>query len=80
MKIAISLAALAAGLVASPVLAQQAPAATDAETFLAQAEKRMFDHSIINGRASWLNATYLTDDSDAVASYFGAIDTKMRVE
>lgn len=80
MKIAISLAALAAGLVASPVLAQQAPAAADVESFLAQAEKRMFDHSIINGRASWLNATYLTDDSDAVASYFGAIDTKMRVE
>ncbi|MFB0875377.1 MULTISPECIES: M2 family metallopeptidase [unclassified Sphingobium] len=80
MKIAISLAALAAGLVASPVLAQQAPAAADVKSFLAQAEKRMFDHSIINGRASWLNATYLTDDSDAVASYFGAIDTKMRVE
>lgn len=80
MKIAISLAALAAGLVAAPVLAQQAPAATEADAFLAQAEKRMFDHSIIKGRASWVNATYLTDDSDAVASYFGAIDTKMRVE
>jgi peptidyl-dipeptidase A len=88
MKIAISMAALAAALVASPVQAQQAPAATqsatptaaDAEAFLAKAEQTLFDQSIVSGRAAWINATYITDDTDAMASYFGAIDTKMRVD
>ena len=84
MKIAISLAALAAALVASPVMAQQAPAAAptaaQAEAILANAEKALFDQSIISGRAAWVNATYITDDTDALASYFGAIDTKQRVD
>ena len=59
MKIAISLAALAAALTASPVFAQQAPAPTaaEAEAFLAKAEKAMFDHSLISSRAEWVNST-----------------------
>lgn len=87
MKIAISLAALAAALVVSPVLAQTpaaaptaTPTAADADAFLAKAEKALFDQSIISGRAAWINATYITDDTDAIASYFGAIDTKQRVD
>lgn len=91
MKIAISLAALAAALVVSPALAQSAPAtatpapaatptAADAEAFLEKAEKALFDQSIISGRAAWINATYITDDTDAIASYFGAIDTRQRVD
>ena len=82
MKIAISLAALAAALVISPVMAQQAaaPTATEAEAFLAKAEKAMFDHSLISSRADWVNATYLNDDSDAVAAYFGSINTAMKVD
>lgn len=91
MKIAISLAALAAALVVSPALAQSAPAAVtpapaatptaaDAEAFLEKAEKALFDQSIISGRAAWINATYITDDTDAIASYFGAIDTRQRVD
>lgn len=90
MKIAISLAALAAALVASPAMAQQAPAAqaqstaqptaADAEAFLAKAEKTLFDQSLISSKAAWINATYITDDTDAMASYFGAIDTTMRVD
>ncbi|WP_188064191.1 M2 family metallopeptidase [Sphingobium sp. KCTC 72723] len=82
MKIAISLAALAAALVISPVMAQQAaaPTATEAEAFLAKAEKAMFDHSLISSRADWVNASYLNDDSDAVAAYFGSINTAMKVD
>jgi peptidyl-dipeptidase A len=81
----ISLAALAAALLASPALAQQAPAtstptAAEADAFLAKAEKSLFDQSIISSRAAWINATYITDDTDALNSYFGAIDTKMRVD
>ena len=82
MKIAISLAALAAALIASPVMAQQAtaPTAADAEAFLGKAEQSLFDQSIVSSRAAWINATYITDDTDAIASYFGAIDTKQRVD
>ena len=88
MKIAISLAALAAALVVTPVLAQQAapvapaaaPTASDAEAFLARAEKAMLEHGLISSRAGWVNATYINDDSDAVAAHFGSIGTAMRVD
>ncbi len=82
MKIAVSIAALAAALVVSPVLAQQVPAPTaaEADAFLATAEKAMFDHSLISSRAAWINATYISDDSDAVAAHFGAIGTRMTVD
>jgi peptidyl-dipeptidase A len=89
MKIACSIAALAAALVTTPVAAQQAapsqattpaPTAAQAEAFLGKAEKALFDFSLINGRAQWINSTYITDDSDALASYFGAIGTTMSVD
>jgi peptidyl-dipeptidase A len=90
VKIAISIAALATALIAMPVAAQQpaappatssaAPTAADAEAFLAKAEKALFDFSLINGRAQWINSTYITDDSDALAAYFGAISTTMSVD
>ena len=82
MKIAVSIAALAAALLISPAMAQQAPAptATEADAFLAKVEKAMFDHSLISSRAAWINSTYISDDSDAVAAYFGAIGTTMTVD
>lgn len=82
MKIAVSIAALAAALIISPAMAQQAPAPTaaEADAFLAKVEKAMFDHSLISSRAAWINSTYISDDSDAVAAYFGAIGTTMTVD
>ena len=82
MKIAVSIAALAAALLISPAMAQQAPAPTaaEADAFLAKVEKAMFDHSLISSRAAWINSTYISDDSDAVAAYFGAIGTTMTVD
>ncbi|MEQ6332457.1 M2 family metallopeptidase [Sphingobium sp. MK2] len=82
MKIAVSVAALAAALMISPAMAQQVPAPTaaEADAFLAKAEKAMFDHSLISSRAAWINSTYISDDSDAVAAYFGAIGTTMTVD
>ncbi|MHA6767210.1 M2 family metallopeptidase [Sphingobium ummariense] len=81
MKIAVSLAALAAALLSSPAFAQQvAPTAAQAEAFLGEAERAMFDHSLIAGRAEWINATYITDDTDAMSAYFGSIRTKMNVD
>jgi peptidyl-dipeptidase A len=88
MKFAVSLAALAAVLVASPVPAAEpsgrsaasaALTAADAEAFVARAEKEMFDFSIDAARMSWINATYITDDTDALAAKFGAQGTEMAV-
>ncbi|BAV63747.1 M2 family metallopeptidase [Sphingobium cloacae] len=79
MKILTSMAALAAALVISPAGAQASTPA-DANAFLDKAEKAMFDQSLIQSRADWINATYINDDSDALAAYFGAINTRMTVD
>ena len=74
----VSLAVLAIG----PATAQAAsPAMTadGAREFVAQAEKDLFEHALIQSRADWVNNTYVNDDSDAVAAYFGAIGTEKGV-
>ena len=52
----------------SPALAQSA---ADADKFVATAEKELGDFTIFNARVSWINATDLTDDTDAVAARVG---------
>lgn len=56
-----------------------APTAADADAFVARAEKELGDFSVLQARADWVNATYITDDTDALAAHFGAIGTEMRV-
>ena len=34
---------------------------------------------VINSRAQWVNATYITQDTDALAAHFGTIGTEMGV-
>jgi peptidyl-dipeptidase A len=82
MKMLASMAALSAALVVSPAVAQQdtTPPATNANAFLEKAEKAMFDQSLVQNHADWINATYINDDSDALAAYFGAIRTRMTVD
>jgi len=53
--------------------------AADADSFVARAEKELADYSVINNRAQWVNNTYITDDTDALAAYFGTIGTEMDV-
>jgi peptidyl-dipeptidase A len=53
--------------------------AAEADAFIARAEKELADFGVINARAQWVNNTYITDDTDALATYFGTIDTEMRV-
>lgn len=60
----------------SPAFAQSA---ADADKFVATAEKELGDFTIFNARVSWINATYLTDDTDAVAARVGAQGTEMQV-
>jgi peptidyl-dipeptidase A len=81
MKIFVSALALA---IATPALAQTAapePAATvaNADAFVAAAEKESFDFSVFNNQVSWINNTYITDDTDAVAARIGAQGTEMGV-
>lgn len=80
MKFAISVAAMAMVLAASPALAAPAqPTAGDAEAFVARAEKELSDYTVDASRMSWINATYITDDTDALAAKFGAQGTEMAV-
>src|SRR5882672_620406 len=51
----------------------------DATAFVAQAEKELAAHSLLASRADWINRTYITDDTDALAAEFGARGTEMSV-
>ncbi|GAA4038605.1 M2 family metallopeptidase [Sphingomonas rosea] len=71
-----------------PAMVEAAPAMADsgartpegARDFIARVEKDLFDLSVISGRAAWVNATYITDDTDALAAYFGTIGTEKGVQ
>ena len=84
---AISLAALAAALFTVPAFAQTAapasapaPTAAQADTFVADAEKQLDALSVPVARAAWVNATYITDDTDALAAASGAQYTELQVK
>jgi peptidyl-dipeptidase A len=76
MKNYISIAALACATLSVPSIAMAqdaagtaaAPTVSDADAFVARAEKDLFDFSVEGGRVAWINSTYLTDDTDAVAA------------
>ncbi len=74
----------AAGIEPAPTAAVGAadPARTaeGARQFIATVEKDLFDLSVIGGRAAWVNSTYLNDDTDALAAYFGTIGTEKGVQ
>lgn len=55
------------------------PTKAEAEAFVARAERELAEFSVINSRAQWVNATYITQDTDALAAYFGTIGTQMGV-
>ena len=56
------------------------PTAEQARAFVASVEKDLFDFSVISGRAAWINATFITDDTDAVNAYFGTIGTEKTIQ
>jgi peptidyl-dipeptidase A len=77
----------------APAIVNDAPGTTDspaagaypmtpdgARAFVAAVEKDLFDLSVIGSRAAWINATYINDDSDALAAYFGTIGTEKGVK
>ncbi|TCJ39622.1 M2 family metallopeptidase [Parafrankia sp. BMG5.11] len=87
----VALAALAVAL-AAPAYAQDAapvaaPAtalaypmtAAGAAQFVAAAEKDLFDYTVEASRVNWVNATYITHDTDALASQINAVGTEKSV-
>jgi peptidyl-dipeptidase A len=67
---------------AAPAEASAQPALTaeGARQFVAAAEKDLGDLSLIGARAAWVNATYISDDTDALNTYFGTIATEKGVK
>ena len=88
MKTLVSSLALGLSLaLATPALAADAkgpaaatPTAADAQKFVVEAEKTLFDFSIFNGQVQWINNTYITEDTDAVAARVGAEGTELSVK
>ncbi|HEX9932772.1 MAG TPA: M2 family metallopeptidase [Allosphingosinicella sp.] len=57
-----------------------APAtAAEADAFIARAERELAEFSVLNNRAQWVNSTYITEDTDALAAHFGTIGTELQV-
>lgn len=81
MKVMISTLSLALSLaLAAPATAQQAtPTAADADAFIAAAEKDLFDYTVEASQVNWVNATYITEDTDAMAARINAVGTEKSV-
>ncbi|MDP1026327.1 M2 family metallopeptidase [Sphingomonas sp. KR1UV-12] len=84
IRTAISIAALAGALaVAGASPAQQTgatPTVTEADEFVADAEKQLATVSPPNNQINWVNATYITDDTDALAAADNARVTELQVK
>jgi peptidyl-dipeptidase A len=80
MKMFVSAIALA---VAMPALAQTAapanPTAAEADAFVTQVEKEYADFNLYGSQVAWVNATYITDDTDALSARVGTQGTEMGV-
>jgi len=94
--LSVSLAAIAVATLATPALAQsdvvddlanEAAAAADfpmtpqgAADWVAMVEQTMADYSLAANQTYWINATYITHDTDALAAKVGAQGTEMSVD
>ena len=54
------------------------PAGADA--FVAAVEKDLFDYSVEASQVNWVNATYITEDTDAMAARINAVGTEKSVK
>jgi len=77
--LAILLAGAGTALAADKPAKPKPPTAADADAFVKAAEKELFDFSVFNSQVQWVNNTYITDDTDAVAAKVGADGTEMSV-
>ncbi|WP_197277305.1 M2 family metallopeptidase [Sphingomonas profundi] len=82
----VALPAFAAPAVAAPRSASRpadtaaaAPTVAEADAFVAAAEKEFTDAATFEQQVQWINATNITDDTDAVAAAVGAQATERQV-
>lgn len=87
MKSFVSLAALALASASLPsiALAQEttsaaAPTVADADAFVKAVEKDLGEFSVEGAQVAWVNATYITDDTDAINAKYGAVGTEKSVK
>ncbi len=88
LLVSVSLAALAiTGVAATPAFAQApnptasaTPTAAEADAFIAAVEKDLFDYSVDASRQNWVNSTYITEDTDALAAQINAVGTEKSVK
>ena len=85
--LAVSLAAPAYAQEAAQAMDQTAPAAQQypmtpegAAAWVAMVEKDLFDYSVDASRVYWINSTYITQDTDALAAQIGAEGTEKTVD
>ena len=65
---------------AQAAAAASSPTAAQADAFVAEAEKVFAAKSVDASRVAWVNATYITDDTDALAAKSGAEMTDLGVK
>ncbi|MBX3564961.1 MAG: M2 family metallopeptidase [Sphingomonas sp.] len=81
IRTGISTLALAAMLAFTPAHAQDAaPTAAEAQAFIDKVQAEYTAFNLTASRVAWINATYITDDSDALAAEYGARGTEMAVK
>lgn len=73
----ISLLTLAAALAAASPAAAQTVA--DADAFVTASEKELLAFSTSKAQVDWINETYITDDTNAIAALFTTRESEMRV-
>ncbi len=77
--VAVSLAAAAPAATTESTRTATPPTAADADAFVADAERQLREDSVHAARISWVNATYITQDTDAIAAEAGAASTALAV-
>ena len=56
---------------AAPAQSQKQPTVEDARKFVEEANRRLLDLSIDAGRAAWVQATYITEDTEILSAQAG---------
>ena len=81
IRTGISTLALAAMLACLPAQAQGvAPSAAEAQAFIDRVQAEYTAFNLTASRVQWINATFITDDTDALAAEYGARGTEMAVK
>lgn len=90
LSLAVSLALAGPAVAAEPAAkpkktstsaaAQAKVTAADADAFVAAVEQDLFDYTVEASQVNWVNSTYITEDTDAMAARINAIGTEKSVK